>query len=40
MHPMVLDRDRRGIAYLSNSYIVTPGGGQAVSQIPLDIHVL
>ncbi|WP_259313535.1 M24 family metallopeptidase [Capillimicrobium parvum] len=40
MHPMVLDRDRRGIAYLSNSYIVTPDGGQAVSQIPLDIHVL
>jgi Xaa-Pro aminopeptidase len=40
MHPMVLDRGRQGIAYLANSYIVTPSGGQAVSQVPLDIHVL
>jgi Xaa-Pro aminopeptidase len=40
MHPMVADRNGAGIAYLANSYVVTSGGGEPVSQIPLDIHVL
>ena len=41
MHPMVQDTEGGGgISYLANSYIVTPGGGEAVSKVPLGIHVL
>jgi Xaa-Pro aminopeptidase len=40
MHPMVLDLDRRGMAYLANSYVVGPGGGEAVSQVPLGLRTL
>lgn len=40
MHPMVTDRKEGGMAYMANSYIVTAGGGEAVSKVPLDIHVL
>lgn len=40
LHPMVLDADGGGIAYMANSYIVGPDGGEAVSRIPLDLHVL
>jgi Xaa-Pro dipeptidase len=40
MHPMVSDRRSGGMSYMANSYIVTGDGGQPVSQIPLDIHVL
>ena len=40
MHPMVQDTEGGGgISYMANSYIVTPGGGEAVSKVPLDIHV-
>ena len=40
MHPMVEDRDGQGMAYMANSYIVTSGGGEAVSTVPLDLHIL
>ena len=41
MHPMVQDTEGGGgISYLANSYIVTPEGGEAVSKVPLGIHVL
>jgi Xaa-Pro aminopeptidase len=41
MHPMIKDTEGGGgISYLANSYIVTPGGGEAVSKVPLGIHVL
>jgi Xaa-Pro dipeptidase len=40
MHPMVEDSARHGMAYMANSYIVTPSGGHAVSSIPLDLFVL
>lgn len=40
LHPMVLDAAGGGIAYMANSYIVGPDGGEAVSQVPLDLHVL
>jgi Xaa-Pro aminopeptidase len=41
MHPMIKDTEGGGgISYLANSYIVTPGGGEAVSNVPLGIHVL
>ena len=41
MHPMISDTEGAGgMSYMANSYIVTPGGGQAVSDVALDIHVL
>jgi Xaa-Pro dipeptidase len=40
MHPLVTDAHAGGIAYMANSYIVTDAGGEPVSQIPLDIHVV
>lgn len=40
MHPTVTDPHEGGIAYMANSYIVTPAGGEPVSQVPLDIHVV
>jgi Xaa-Pro dipeptidase len=41
MHPMIKDTEGGGgISYMANSYIVTADGGQAVSQVPLDINVL
>jgi Xaa-Pro aminopeptidase len=40
MHPFVTDPQEGGIAYMANSYIVTQAGGEPVSQVPLDIHVV
>lgn len=40
MHPLVTDRIDGQMAYLANSYIVTPGGGRPVSEKTLDIYVL
>jgi Xaa-Pro aminopeptidase len=40
MHPLVTDPRDGGIAYMANSYVVTAGGGEPVSRIPLDIHIL
>jgi hypothetical protein len=41
MHPMIKDtKGAGGISYMANSYIVTPDGGLAVSQVPLEIHRL
>lgn len=40
MHPFVTDDVDGQIAYLANSYIVTPEGGQAVSDKSLDIYAL
>ncbi len=40
LHPMVTDRATGEMAYLANSYIVTPEGGRPVSGLPLEIEVL
>jgi Xaa-Pro aminopeptidase len=40
MHPMVTDQDGGGMAYMANSYVVTEAGGEPVSRVHLDIHVL
>ncbi len=39
-HPYVVDLDERGIAYMADTYIVAEGGGEALSQQPLDLYVL
>jgi Xaa-Pro aminopeptidase len=40
VHPFVRDEDERGIGYMADSYVIGPDGGEAVSKLPLDLHVL
>jgi Xaa-Pro dipeptidase len=40
MHPMVKNKRDGEMAYLANSYVVSWEGGQPVSRVPLEIHVL
>lgn len=40
LHPMVSDKRDGQMAYLANSYVVTPEGGKPVSDVSLGIHVL
>jgi Xaa-Pro aminopeptidase len=40
VHPFVTDEDGQGIGYMADSYIVGAHGGEAVSKVPLDLHVV
>jgi Xaa-Pro aminopeptidase len=40
MHPYVADAAGAAVGYMANSYVVTPGGGTAVSDVPLDLYVV
>lgn len=38
-HPYAEDVGGKAIGYMANTYVVTPKGGEALSKLPLDIHV-
>ena len=39
-HPYAVDLESRGIGYMANTYVVRPGGGEALSGRPLDLYVI
>jgi Xaa-Pro dipeptidase len=39
-HPYAVDRGGRGVGYMANTYVVTPSGGESLSQKPLEIYVI
>lgn len=40
IHPYAEDVDGKAVGYMANTYIVTPKGGESISKLPLDIHVV
>jgi Xaa-Pro dipeptidase len=40
VHPFVSDDEKRGMGYMADSYVVGADGGEAVSRVPLDLHVV
>ena len=39
-HPYAVDREGRAVGYMANTYVVTPAGGEALSQKPLELYVV
>jgi Xaa-Pro dipeptidase len=39
-HPYAVDREGLAVGYMANTYVVTPAGGQALSQKPLELYVV
>jgi Xaa-Pro aminopeptidase len=39
-HPYAVDREGRAVGYMANTYVVTPSGGESLSQKPLGLYVV
>jgi Xaa-Pro dipeptidase len=39
-HPYAVDREGLAVGYMANTYVVTPSGGEALSQKPLELYVV
>jgi Xaa-Pro aminopeptidase len=39
-HPSAVDREGLAVGYMANTYVVTPSGGEALSQKPLELYVV
>jgi Xaa-Pro dipeptidase len=39
-HPYAVDREGQGVGYMANTYVVTPNGGESISQEPLELYVI
>jgi Xaa-Pro dipeptidase len=39
-HPYAVDREGLAVGYMANTYVVTPAGGEALSQKPLELYVV
>jgi Xaa-Pro dipeptidase len=39
-HPYAVDREGLAVGYMADTYVVTPSGGEALSQKPLELYVV
>jgi Xaa-Pro aminopeptidase len=39
-HPYAVDREGLAVGYMADTYVVTPSGGKALSQKPLELYVV